>query len=620
MKRREFLQSAASVVGALAAGCASSDSAPLSGGSAGARRPNILMIVLDEFRVPPAGYGANEGEAAGLKEIFGFARQLSPDNPYARFFPGLLRLRRNAVVMRNHYLASAACVPSRTALLTGQYSSLTGVTTTYGLFTTPDEVRLLDPAGVPTVGDWFNAAGYTSHFFGLFDVASVPAPFDLSPWGFTCWETSGPNPHGGSTQDFGVFRDVGFAEAACDFLSGKGGCSSQEPWFAVTSLVNPHDVTAYPFPFYGNAAPPPQPAGQPQTIPPQGAVTNADPVYGVVPLNPDGFPQDTFGAPPTLHEDLSTKPSCQQEFAYKIQLAFGAQLPDAVRANTGYPWQLQGPLAEPWVLAYAQFYMWLHYVVDQQLSKILSALDASGQAENTIVVFCADHGDVAGAHGQMIQKWHSAYQEAIHVPFVVSSPLVNPEGPMREVFHPTSHIDMLPTLLGLAGLGGQLGVVASRIQGHSPLALPVGVDLSDLIRGNGSAPARPGVLFTTDDEITGPGVKQAQYEVFLSEVERVRSAGVALSSGSVRQPNHVRCLCTGEWKLARYFDPSGVQADEYELYCLRLDPNEAVNLVDYRTFAVRTSLPGLSVQEIERQRDVLRSQLAEQERALLLTP
>mgnify|MGYP001988447424 CR=1 FL=1 len=36
----------------------------------------------------------------------------------------------------------------------------------------------------------------------------------------------------------------------------------------------------------------------------------------------------------------------------------------------------------------------------------------------SIVVFCADHGDLAGAHGQMIQKWHSAYEEAIHVPMV----------------------------------------------------------------------------------------------------------------------------------------------------------------------------------------------------------
>jgi arylsulfatase A-like enzyme len=595
-------------------------------------RPNILLIVLDEFRFPPSGYGPNEGEVAGLKEIFGFASELSEANPFLKFFPGLTRLRRNSVVMRNHFLASAACVPSRTSMLTGQYSSVTGVTTTYGLFTTPEEVQLLDPNGVPTLGDWFNAAGYSSHFFGLFDVADVPEPYDLSPWGFSCWEDSGPNPHGGGAQDLGIYRDPGFADQVADFLTGKSSCAesnTDKPWFTVASLVNPHDVTAYPFPFYGNVAPPPDPPGQPQSIPAQGSLTNDDPTYGVVPLNPDGFPQQNFGPPPTALEDLSTKPACQFDYTYKIQLALGAQLPDNVRANTGYPWKLQGALAQPWVLAYAQFYTWLHYVVDQQLNKILSALDASGQADNTIVVFCADHGDVAGAHGEMIQKWHSAYQEAIHVPLVVSSPLVNSSESVREVTQATSHVDLLPTLLGLAGLGGDMPALGELISGQSPVVMPVGENLSDLIRGTSQAPLpRPGVLFTTDDEITGlppgagpgnPPTKLAQYEVFLDEVEQVRQAGVDLTPGSVRQPNHVRCLCTPEWKLARYFDPNGQKPDEYELYNLTLDPNEAVNLVNFQTFEVRTdvSLPGLTTEETQRQRDLLRIQLAQQENVLL---
>ncbi len=595
-------------------------------------RPNILLIVLDEFRMPPAGYGPNEGELAGLKEIFGFAPSLSPSNPFQRFFPALTRLRRNSVVMRNHFLASAACVPSRAAMLTGQYSSVTGVTTTYGLFTTPEEVQLLDPNGVPTLGDWFNAAGYSSHFFGLFDVADVPEPYDLSPWGFSCWEDSGPNPHGGGPSDLGVYRDPGFADQVSDFLLGRGTCAdvaSDGPWFTVASLVNPHDVTAYPFPFYGNVAPPPSPLGQPQAIPAQGSLTNDDPTYGVVALNPDGFPQENFGPPPTIAEDLSSKPSCQFDYTYKMQLAFGAQLPDSVRPNTGYPWKLQGALAEPWVLAYSQFYTWLHYVVDQQLGKILAALDESGQADNTIVVFSADHGDLAGAHGQMIQKWHSAYQEAIHVPLVVSSPLVNSSDTIREVTQATSHIDLLPTLLGLAGLGGDIASLAERISDQSPTILPVGEDLSGLILGTSQAALiRPGVLFTTDDEITGlppgtgpgnPAAKQAQYDLFLQDVQQTRDAGVALTPGSVRQPNHVRCLCTPEWKLARYTDPSGSQADEYELYNLTRDPIEAVNLVNFQTFEVRTDvvLPGLSAEDVRRQRDIMRTQLAEQEALLL---
>src|SRR5512133_903766 len=59
--------------------------------------PNILLLMVDQMQTPPEGYKAYEGAAQGLKEILGF-RQLSPENQYTRFFPGLLRLRQNAVV------------------------------------------------------------------------------------------------------------------------------------------------------------------------------------------------------------------------------------------------------------------------------------------------------------------------------------------------------------------------------------------------------------------------------------------------------------------------------------------------------------------------------------------
>ena len=57
---------------------------------------------------------------------------------------------------------------------------------------------------------------------------------------------------------------------------------------------------------------------------------------------------------------------------------------------------------------------------------------------------------MVGAHGGMHQKWHNAYEETIHIPFIVSSPLF--KGGRREADIPTSHADLLPTLLGLAGI------------------------------------------------------------------------------------------------------------------------------------------------------------------------
>jgi len=109
--RREFIQqsatlSAAAVLGGLAG-------PQTVAGKAGSRsHPNILLIMVDQQHMPPA-YGPGEGMAQGLREILGF-EELSPDNPYTQYFPGNLRLRQNAVVLKRHYAASSACTPRST--------------------------------------------------------------------------------------------------------------------------------------------------------------------------------------------------------------------------------------------------------------------------------------------------------------------------------------------------------------------------------------------------------------------------------------------------------------------------------------------------------------------------
>src|SRR4051812_43129366 len=74
----------------------------------GARRPNILIMMVDEQRFPTAY------EAPALTAF---------RNTY---MPTQRTLAQTGVSFRRHYAASVACVPSRTSLLTGQYPSLHG--------------------------------------------------------------------------------------------------------------------------------------------------------------------------------------------------------------------------------------------------------------------------------------------------------------------------------------------------------------------------------------------------------------------------------------------------------------------------------------------------------------
>jgi len=85
--------------------------------------------------------------------------------------------------------------------------------------------------------------------------------------------------------------------------------------------------------------------------------------------------------------------------------------------------------------------------VDAQIGQILDALRATGQEENTLVVFTSDHGDMAGAH-QLNQK-HSLYDESARVPLILAGPGVE-AGRVED--EPVSLVDILPTVCDLAAV------------------------------------------------------------------------------------------------------------------------------------------------------------------------
>ncbi|NKB59687.1 MAG: sulfatase-like hydrolase/transferase [Alphaproteobacteria bacterium] len=87
-------------------------------------------------------------------------------------------------------------------------------------------------------------------------------------------------------------------------------------------------------------------------------------------------------------------------------------------------------------------------LVDRQLGKILAALEETGQADNTIIVFSSDHGEMAGDHG-MCEK-RNLYEEASRVPLLIHVPWLN-KGASTRIPGSISHVDILPTLLEFAG-------------------------------------------------------------------------------------------------------------------------------------------------------------------------
>ncbi len=85
--------------------------------------------------------------------------------------------------------------------------------------------------------------------------------------------------------------------------------------------------------------------------------------------------------------------------------------------------------------------------LDRNVGKLLRGLEDLGIAENTVVVFTSDHGEMFGAQGRM--KKNIFYEEAANIPFLVRWPSAS-EGRTTDVL--LSTVDIMPTLLGLAGI------------------------------------------------------------------------------------------------------------------------------------------------------------------------
>ncbi len=109
------------------------------------------------------------------------------------------------------------------------------------------------------------------------------------------------------------------------------------------------------------------------------------------------------------------------------------------------------------------YYYGLVSQIDHNIGRVLDELDRLGLADNTIVVYTADHGEMMGEHGCWT-KGMQGYDATLRVPLIVRLPGVVPAGQRR--LELVESIDLLPTLLEAAGLD-----VPENIQGRSLLPL-----------------------------------------------------------------------------------------------------------------------------------------------------
>lgn len=411
-------------------------------------RPNILLVVSDQER-----------QRSWL--------------PADVSLPWRDRLRAEGLEFTRYFTHSSPCSPSRASLVTGRYLQGHGVVDNVIM---PEHQEL--PTATPTLGSLLAGAGYRSSYIGKWHLSHSPTP-DMTAYGFADWD--GNDRHFMGWAGTGVHFDPIIATNAAHWLSrnatrGDDVSDHAQPWFLTVALVNPHDVMWFPVDQPGYREHHPEEVAGIRSVLESAAWKDDDPL----PVFSEPYPEVVDRLPDNFDDDLHTKPEAHRQWRWDQQHGLWGYIDPDDRAA--------------W-LRHLDYYVHLHRLADRSLGTVLSALEAAGAWDDTVVIFTSDHGDMCGSHG-LRSKGPFVYDEIMRVPLYIKVPGVTAPGSVTAALG--SHVDLAATICALAGVGSE--ATAPTVQG---------MDLAPVL-ADPSASVRDHVLFAQDSAQT-TGLNSVRY-------------------------------------------------------------------------------------------------------------
>ena len=373
-------------------------------------KPNILWICTDQQRYDTIG-------ALG--------------NPYVST-PNIDSLVADGVAFTHAYCQSPICTPSRVSFLTGMYPSATHVNgngNDYYPETFPLITRTLADIGYDCglIGKLHLASAYrrieprANDGYRYWQYSHAPRDdwqegHDYADWvrskGFILRELT-RNPEGVPAE---LHQTTWCAEKTIEFIREE----RNGPWLASVNIYDPH----------------------PPFNPPQAYREQFD---------PEVMPEPLF-----QESDLE-----QQNRLGKMDFQSKVRTPDELDIRNPIIPQSPGSPTNSTLVGrrdaktlIAAYYAMIK-LIDDQLGRILSVLDETGQRENTVIIFTSDHGEMLGDHG-LIQKGCRFYEGLVRVPLIFSWKGHFVNGLQSPAL--VELVDKVPTLLELAGLNVPAGM------------------------------------------------------------------------------------------------------------------------------------------------------------------
>ncbi|MCC6682951.1 MAG: sulfatase-like hydrolase/transferase [Phycisphaeraceae bacterium] len=352
------------------------------------KRPNILLILTDQMR-------ADAIHAMG--------------NPLIRT-PNLDRLIQSGRAFTSAYSSSPVCVPARASMHYGQYPSKTKCLSNSDpmpMDGRPSYVQLLTDAGFRTHGigkcHFTPDRGALRGFQTRETQEEVPACIEDDD--YLQWLQGTPYAH--VREPHGVFGDMIYlpqlsplpeshhptqwiGDRSIAFIEEQS--KQAKPWFLFASFVHPHPPYSPPYSWMRSYC---------STDMPE-------------PHMPPNYLHDR---PAKAQSDL---------YYYHMEGEVNVRL---------------------WQRNIARYYACVSFV-DHQVGRICDSLQASGQMDNTLIIFTSDHGDMLGDWGCLGKE--NMLEASARVPLIISSKGIVPEGSVDD--GPVSLVDIAPTVLGAAGI------------------------------------------------------------------------------------------------------------------------------------------------------------------------
>lgn len=364
-------------------------------------RPNILVFMTDQEQAAVA----------------------HPDHPCIT--PNASRLAQEGVIFTNSYCPTAHCCPSRATFMTGLYPSRHGI---YNNVSNPTAIHRSLYDGVSMFSETLRDAGYNLAYAGKWHVSDTENPSDrgfedllvtagkgsymhrsLEQWKEQAQQPpdEGPRKPGeilrpgwGNYQLYSSYptdtphgyeqtKDYQVAQSAIEALPRLA--QQDDPWFLFIGPTGPHDPFRVPERYV------------------------------------QMYDLDAIPLPESYADRLHDKPNIYR----RMRTQFWDQLSEEeVRDSIRHYW------------AYCT-------MEDALFGEVLAALDATGQADNTLVLRMSDHGDYCAAHG-LYCKGVPAFREAYNIVTIARLPngIANPN---REVNDFVTLADFAPTFIELAG-------------------------------------------------------------------------------------------------------------------------------------------------------------------------